>query len=267
MQLWYMNGAGNDFMVLDARGMKLDFSKLALDLCRMSGADGFMAVDESKIADFKLHFYNADGTRGEMCGNGARCICRFAYEKGIAGMEMKVETDAGIIYGEQLSESQYRVKLNNPGIMDLHRKDDVAYVELGVPGVPHAVKEIPELDWSQKEELRETARNLRYDPAFPKGANVNLYSWIGENEVRILTFERGVEDYTLACGTGSASVAVVLWEKEKLRGNKLAVHNPGGILEVVIESENNEIISLYLEGPTEVVRITKKYNIQSYSIV
>ena len=78
MRCCYMNGAGNDFMVIDARGKELDFSKLAVELCKLTGADGFMAVDEPESADFKLHFYNADGSRGEMCGNGARCICRYA---------------------------------------------------------------------------------------------------------------------------------------------------------------------------------------------
>ncbi len=255
MQVWYMNGAGNDFMIIDARGGQYDFSGLALSLCKISGADGFMAVDESEIADFKLHFYNADGSRGEMCGNGARCICRFAFEHDIAGETMTVETDAGFVYGERLNETQYRVKLNNPGILDLYRKDDVAYVELGTPGVPHAVKEIPDLRWEQAEELEEMARGLRYDSAFPKGANVNLYTWISKDIIRILTYERGVEDYTLACGTGSASTAVVLWEKGMLEGDTLTVHNPGGVLEVTIEKSNGKLESIYLEGPTEIVEM------------
>jgi diaminopimelate epimerase len=253
--VWHMNGAGNDFMVLDARGKQLDFEKLALELCGMSGADGFMAVDVSDIANFKLHFYNADGSRGEMCGNGARCICRFAYENGICKEQMTVETDAGIVLGERLSESQYRVRLNNPGILDLYRKEDVAYVELGSPGVPHAVKEMEGLCWEQMEELKEMARSLRYDPAFPKGANANLYTWLSEKEIRILTFERGVEDYTLACGTGSASTAVVLWKEGRLKDNRLTVQNRGGTLEIMIEEAGGELTALYLEGPTETVKI------------
>ena len=133
MNVWYMNGAGNDFMVIDARGQNYDFEKLALELCPITGADGFMAVDYSDKADFKLHFYNSDGTRGEMCGNGARCICRYAYDNGIAGENMVVETDAGLVYGQRLDQDLYRVKLNNPGVLDLNRKDDCAYVELGTP--------------------------------------------------------------------------------------------------------------------------------------
>ncbi len=255
MQVWYMNGAGNDFAVIDARGKKIEFSPLATALCKLTGADGFMAVDESPTADFRLHFYNADGSRGEMCGNGARCICRFAYERGIAGAEMTVQTDAGPVQGWRLSESQYRVRLNEPGVLDLHRKGDIAYVELGSPGIPHAVLEVPGLEWSQREALREQARALRYDPAFPKGANINFYTRLSENTLRILTYERGVEDYTLACGTGSAATAVVLWRKGLLPGGQLTVENPGGKLIITLSTTNDQITRLTLSGPTAVVKI------------
>ena len=254
MNVWYMNGAGNDFMVIDARGLELDFDTLSVELCKMTGADGFMAVDHSDKADFRLHFYNSDGTRGEMCGNGARCICRYAYDHGIAGESMVVETDAGLVPGWRLSENQYRVKLNNPGVFDLHRKEDVAYVELGNPGVPHAVKEVPGLTFENKAEYWELGKALRHDPAFPKGANVNFYQSMGEGEVRVLTFERGVEDYTLACGTGTGSTACVLWAEGKLPGGHLIAENQGGTLEVTLEGENGVVTSIMLEGPTQVVR-------------
>ena len=89
-----------------------------------------LAVDNSEIADFKLHFYNADGSRGEMCGNGSRCVAKFAYDHGIAPENMTIETDAGLLTADRISENQYRVRLNNPGIVDLHRSGDMAYVEL-----------------------------------------------------------------------------------------------------------------------------------------
>ncbi len=254
MNVWYMNGAGNDFMVIDARGLELDFVQLAKEYCKITNADGFMAVDDSDVADLRLHFYNADGSRGEMCGNGARCICRFAYDRGIAGKEMTVQTDAGIVYGWRLDENLYRVRLNEPGDLDLSRKGDIAYVELGRPGVPHAVKEVPGLSWDDRDALRERARALRFDPAFPKGANVNLYTWLDEDTIRILTFERGVEDFTLACGTGSASTAVVLWLKGKVPSNVLKVANPGGTLTVTLSGQDGQVDMLTLEGPTEVVR-------------
>ena len=254
MKVWYMNGAGNDFMVIDARGKEYDFSQLALELCKLAGADGFMAVDNSDKGDFKLHFYNSDGSRGEMCGNGARCICRFAYDNGIAGETMVVETDAGLVPGQRLDGNRYRVRLNNPGVMDLYRKPDCAYVELGNPGVPHAVKEVPGLCYENKADYYEMAKALRHDPAFPKGANANLYCWTGKNEVRVLTFERGVEDYTLACGTGCGSTAVTLWQKGLLPGGVLTAQNQGGILTVTITGHDGIIEAIDLEGPTEVVR-------------
>ena len=255
MKVWHMNGAGNDFMVIDARGMDADFSRLAIELCKLTGADGFMAVDASDIADFRLHFYNSDGSRGEMCGNGSRCICRFAYENGIAGESMTVQTDAGIVPGWRISHEQYRVQLNLPGVLDLHRKEDVAYVELGCPGVPHGVKEVPGLSWEQREALKPMAQALRHDPAFPKGANINLYTWLTEDTVRVLTFERGVEDYTLACGTGCGSTAVTLWAKGQLPGGKLKAICPGGTLKLTVEGENGTVTKLLLEGPTQVDQI------------
>ena len=255
MQAYYMNGAGNDFMVVDARGIQMDFEQSAIALCKLTGADGFMAVDNSDKANFRLHFYNADGSRGEMCGNGARCICRFAYDLGIAGAEMTVETDAGLVPGWRLDQNQYRVKLNNPSVLDLHRKGDVAYVELGNPGVPHAVKEYSGDLWADADSLKEELRALRFDKAFPKGANVNFYQVIGEAEVRILTFERGVEDYTLACGTGCGSTASALWKQGRLPGGVLTAYNRGGTLKVTVDGENGQVNSILLEGPTQVVKI------------
>ena len=236
MKIWYMNGAGNDFMVMDARGGAYDFQALSVELCKLTNADGFMAIDHSEKADFKLHFYNSDGSRGEMCGNGARCICRFAYDLGLVGDSMVVETDAGLVPGWRLSETQYKVKLNNPG-------------------VPHAVFQLREDIWGNADALKARFEALRHDPAFPKGANVNAHQWIDEAEVRVLTFERGVEDYTLACGTGCGSTAAALWATGKLPGGRLLCHNRGGDLTVTVSGENGVIDSILLEGPTEVVKI------------
>ena len=250
MQVWHMSGAGNDFMVLDARGKVLDYPALAKKLCAMTKADGFMAVDTSEKADFRMHFYNSDGSRGEMCGNGSRCT----YENGIAGEQVRVETDAGIVKGQRRSRDTYRVWLNVPGVLDLERKPDCAYVELGNPGIPHAVKEIPDLTWDMGEKLRPEAVSLRYDPAFPKGANVNFYRWIGEHTVRVLTYERGVENYTLACGTGCGSVTCVLWALGELPGKHLITEVRGGKLEYHIQGSDH-VKELIMDGPTEILKI------------
>ena len=256
MKVYYMNGAGNDFMVIDARQMEdLDFAGEAKRCCAVTGADGYMAVGKSDTADFRLHFYNSDGTRGEMCGNGARCICRFAYDMGIAGAEMTVQTDAGLVPGWRMDENQYKVRLNDPSALDLNRKGEIAYVELGNPGVPHGVMEYKGDLWADADGLLEQFRTLRHDSVFPKGANINFYQWMGEAEVRVLTFERGVEGYTLACGTGCGSVATAIWAKGQLPGGVLTAHNRGGTLKVTLDAEGGKVKSIFLEGPTEVVRV------------
>ena len=168
---------------------------------------------------------------------------------------MRVQTDAGIVEGCRLDEVRYRVKLNVPSVLDLARKNCVAYVELGDPGVPHAVEQMARINWSDKEQLRNHAVALRHDPAFPKGANVNMFALEAADTVRILTYERGVEDYTLACGTGSASVAAVLWVKGMLPGNRLTVLNPGGTLTVEVDGCDGKVTQIWLEGPTEVTEI------------
>ena len=255
MECLHMSGAGNDFMVIDARGLDLDLEALALSLCAKTGADGFMAVGNSETADFQLHFYNSDGTRGEMCGNGARCICKYAYDHGIAGAEMTVQTDAGLVKGWRISENRYKVQLNNPGAQALDALPGVDYVELGDPGVPHSVEEVAGLDWQNADSYRKLALSRRFDPAFHKGVNVNFYDWAGRNTVRVLTYERGVEDYTLACGTGCSSIAVSLWLRGKLPGGHLTALCRGGTLGITVTGEGGCVQALLLEGPAEVLSI------------
>ena len=255
MKCWHMSGAGNDFAVVDIRGQQADLSAMAVALCKRTGADGFMALDHSDVGDFRLHFYNADGSRGEMCGNGSRCICRFAYDHGIAGDVMQVQTDAGMVTGWRLAEDQYRVRLNNPSILELDRLPGVAYVELGDPGIPHCVERIEGLSWENGQQLLERALQLRHHSAFPKGVNVNFYDVLPNGAVRLLTYERGVEDYTLACGTGSGSVSAVLWQAGELPRNPLTVENRGGTLQIRIVQDGKKITELFLEGPATILDV------------
>ena len=110
---------------------------------------------------------------------------------------------------------------------------------------------IPGLSWDMADALRERAVSLRYAAEFPKGANINFYDWIGDTTVRVLTYERGVEDYTLACGTGCGSIASVLYTKGQLPGGVLTAVNKGGTLTVTIGSKVGAIDSILLEGPAE----------------
>ena len=241
MNVWYMNGAGNDFAVIDARNISVDMSEMAKKLCADAKCDGFMALDKSDVADIKLHFYNSDGSRAEMCGNGARCICRFAYDNGIVGEKMTVETDAGIVEGERISESVYRIRLNDVKKMEL---DNLYGLDYAIVGVPHVAIACDELEFDSVSKLLDRAREIRNQ----KNANVNFYTKINESTVRILTYERGVEDFTLACGTGSGAVAAILFERGKIEGHEVVLQNQGGNLKVVMTPNG----ALYLEGGAEV---------------
>lgn len=241
MDYVHMSGAGNDFAVVDIRRETPELSQLAVSLCRSTGADGLLAVDNSEIADFRLHYYNSDGSRADLCGNGSRCICRFAYDRGIAGEEMTVQTDAGLVYGKRIAEDQYRIRLTDPAQIRLFCKPGVHYA---LCGVPHALMELPTLSWQDRKALLPLARQLRHDPDFPQGANVTFYRWLAPGRVQVLTFERGVEDYTLACGTGCGALTAVLHQAGQLPGGKLTAENPGGTLTMQIGPEG-----LFLQGP------------------
>ena len=267
MKFWKMNGAGNDFLVLNNLIEHLPHESLpeiARTLCERHlsiGADGMMVVEApTQGGDYKMLFFNSDGSVGEMCGNGARCICRYGYENGLAGETQTVETTAGIVTGRRIDRRLYRIRLNDPTTMDLSRPVEVdgvtyecAYVELGNPGLPHAVVPYPGLRQTEENQLRELGRKLRWHSAFPKGANVNFYELTGENSVYERTFERGVEDFTYACGTGTGSVAAVLTLQGKVSGRDIRVDMTGGRLIIDVERQGQRITDLYLTGPTNIV--------------
>lgn len=263
MNFHKMNGAGNDFIIIDNRTLNLttpQLSALARYLCHRRfgiGADGLMAVEPPKQGgDFAMGFFNSDGTIGEMCGNGARCICRYGYEQGLAGEQQRVETTAGLVIGQRLGKDTYRVRLNNPSILDKDRMTAhglSGYVELGCPGVPHSLYPYAGLKTQDFDQLRPLARSLRHDPAYPKGANANLYDLIGEDHLIIRTFERGVEDFTLACGTGTGSLVALLTVMGQVSGKNVRVENPGGTLTVDARMEDGRITELYLTGPAMAV--------------
>ncbi len=267
MQFWKMNGAGNDFIVLNNLDNRLPreiLPQIARTLCERHlsiGSDGLMViVPPTQGGDYRMLFYNSDGSMGEMCGNGARCICRYGYETGLAGETQTVETTAGIITGKRISARSYKIRLNDPTNIQLHCPVEVggviydcAYVELGNPGIPHAVVPYHDLQNADQQELRELGRAIRWHPSFPKGANVNFYELIGEDHIYERTFERGVEDFTYACGTGTGSVVTVLTLQGKVSGHQVQADMTGGQLIVDAERVNTRIADLYLTGPTNIV--------------
>ena len=268
MEFWKMNGAGNDFIVVDDRQDAIPDEKwpeIIRTVCErhMSiGADGFMVVKKPTYGgDYKMLFFNSDGSMGEMCGNGARCICRYGYENGLAGEVQKVETTAGLVTGWRVDRRLYRVRLNDPCNMRLDGKAEVdgatydcAYVELGDPGIPHAAVPMKDLKDFDTQTLFRLGRKLRFYKDFPKGANVNFYEIIGPDHVYERTYERGVEDFTYACGTGTGSVVTVLTLLGKVSGKNVRVDMTGGTLYIDVERDGNGHVSdLFLTGPTNIV--------------
>ena len=262
-----MNGAGNDFIILNNLVEHIPhqrFPAIARTLChrRLSiGADGLMVIEEARQGgDFRMLFYNSDGSQGEMCGNGARCICRYGCENGLAGETQRVESPSGIVTGARIDKRNYRIRLTDPTLIDLDRPAQAlgqtwqcAYVELGDPGLPHAAVPCPGLAHRDREELRELGRALRHAAAFPKGANVNFYDVRSPQAILELTYERGVEDFTYACGTGSGSTVLALTLLGKVTGEDVAVSVPGGTLRVTIHREGEAVKAVWLTGPTNLV--------------
>ena len=269
MKFWKMNGAGNDFVIINNMEEKIPAEKfpyVAKTLCERHlsiGADGFMVVENPNNpseADYRMVFYNSDGSMGEMCGNGARCICRYGYEKGLAGEVQRVETTAGIVTGERIDKRLYRVRLNDPCNLRLDEPVEIdgktyicSYIELGNPGIPHCVVPISNLKDYPEAQLFELGRKLRYYKGYPKGANVNFCEIIGKDHIFERTYERGVEDFTYACGTGTGSVVTVLTLKGKVSGKNVKVDMTGGTLFIDVEREEDKIKNLYLTGPTNIV--------------
>lgn len=263
MKFSKMHGAGNDFVILcdlEGRLSREGMPALARRLCALHtglGADGLMLVIPAEGGgDYGMLFYNADGSLGEMCGNGARCICRYGYEHGLAGERQRVETTAGLVVGERIDKRRYRVRLNDPAMLDIRPvsvggRDYVCrYVELGNPGIPHAVVLLEDWEARDKSELRELGRALRFAPAFPRGANVSFVRLVGEDRLRAVTFERGVEDFTLACGTGCGSIAAALTAEGLVSGRDVQIEMPGGLLEVSLTAEGKRVRDIFLTGPT-----------------
>ena len=268
MEFCKMNGAGNDFIIVNNMNGESAFDKwpeIVKLLCErhMSiGADGFMVVEkaESEDADYKMLFFNSDGSMGEMCGNGARCICRYGYEFGLAGEIQRVETTAGLVIGERIDQRRYKIRLNDPSVIKLDYPIEVdgkeyacSYVELGNPGIPHAVVPMENLKEYPTRELFDLGRKMRYHEAFPKGVNVNFYEITGEDQVYERTYERGVEDFTYACGTGTCSMVTVLTLQGKASGKGVRVGMTGGELVIDVDRDGDEIKNLYLTGPTNIV--------------
>ena len=255
-----MSGSGNDFIVIDNRQPKFDeanLAKLIIGACRRKmsvGADGLILVENTDKADFKWRFYNSDGSRAEMCGNGARCVSRFANLTGIAGKKLSFLTDVGVV-SAVVSGDKVKIKMTDP--TDLREE---ASLELGGvvfdyrfinTGVPHAVFEVEDLEGL---DVVAVGRKVRHHPAFaPDGTNANFIRRNADGHLSIRTYERGVEDETLACGTGNVAAALITALRHDREPPVKLLTRSGECLTIHFERNGNRFTNVFMEGGARVI--------------
>ena len=241
------SATGNDFILFDNRDMNLErpISKL-FDLCKnhnLLRADGIIMLEKSNKAAFKMRYFNKDETEASMCGNGARSVFKFASELGISGNVF--ETNNGLYEGE-FSEEGVNLKMQSPKEIGKYKKDITNYsknIYINT-GVPHIVLLTDNLE---KEEVIKVGQKIRYDKTFPYGVNVNFMQRFSDKEISIRTYERGVEDETLSCGTGAMASAYAAY-KWFNASEYILINVLGGKLKVCFD-ENFQ--SVYLCGKVE----------------
>lgn len=219
LPFYKMNGAGNDFIVIDNRDLSIKLDAQTIEaLCdrhRGIGADGLLAVEPPQHgADYRFRYYNADGGEAEMCGNGARCFGRFTAHLGddIAD-RVTFETIAGTLAADMVGEN-VRIAMSEPNDLKLNTPTKVAGLNTAIhfvnTGVPHAVSYLPDADALDALDVFTIGRAIRrHDDFAPAGTNANFATVLSPGHIRIRTYERGVEDETLACGTGMVACALI----------------------------------------------------------
>ncbi|PIE64609.1 MAG: diaminopimelate epimerase [Desulfobacterales bacterium] len=251
-----MSGAGNDFIIIDHRSLFIPESihrQFAKAVCRRrfsAGADGLILIEHSEHHDFCWKFYNSDGSVGEMCGNGARCAARYAYRHGLVDRKMRFATGAGTIEAEIIGEPEaVRIKMTEP-----HSYQKAEPIQLGTKryeifsintGVPHAVlfykaTSAAAEDWG---------RQIRHDKQFlPAGTNVN-FVWIDNTgDLHVTTYERGVEEVTMACGTGVVASVLTAARHGLTASPATAITAGNEQLIVSFQQDGERFSNIYLQG-------------------
>ncbi|NLI34140.1 MAG: diaminopimelate epimerase [Deltaproteobacteria bacterium] len=263
-----MTGSGNDFILVDNRRGLLDADSsrhIVRMACRRKlsvGADGFILIEDDPEVDFLWRFFNADGSEAEMCGNGSRCAARFAHMKGItSGPSMSFRTLAGIIQADVRGE-RVKVRMTSP-----HSLETDFYLQIGDrpfclhfinTGVPHVVNLVEDADALEQANVLEWGRALRFHSRFqPEGSNVNFALVRDSHHMVIRTYERGVEDETLACGTGSIASALVAAAKQLVSAPVEVLTRGGETLTIHFDNPpvggKAPFNTVFLEGDAKVV--------------
>ncbi|MFH1784073.1 MAG: diaminopimelate epimerase [bacterium] len=250
-----MSGSNNDFIIVDnTKGRILRRSAFAKQVCqrRLSvGADGLILIERSRRADFRMRIFNPDGSEAEMCGNGARCAALFASKLVCSGRKnLTINTMAGILDARIMGADRVKLRMSDP--MDIKKSFEISggkkkyKLSFANTGVPHAVIFVGDIN---KVDVCKIGKAIRYHSYFsPKGTNVNFVQVKDKDSIYIRTYERGVEDETLACGTGSVASAVISWLEKGLLGRVNVYTRGGSILTIHIENDGKRIHRVYLEG-------------------
>jgi len=255
--------SGNDFIIIDNKDKQLNlynlnYSDLAKELCHRNfsiGADGILVLEESDKATFKMRIINSDGSEVAMCGNGTRCSALYAS---INGWEknLTIETGAGIL-DAIVNKNNVKVKMTDPKDMNLNiqsslfgfsNNEKVYFVNTGVEHVVCIVDNI------QKYDIKTIGRNIRNNDFFaPKGTNVNFVEIKDKENINIRTYERGVEDETLACGTGSVASAIVLGFLGIVNSPVKVKTKSGEVLTISYSIVDKKIENVYMEGTAKLI--------------
>jgi diaminopimelate epimerase len=254
MQIWFYKyqGTGNDFIILDNRSKQ--YNDLTNDhvrrLCDRRfgiGADGLMMLNEKNGYDFEMRYYNANGKEGSLCGNGGRCMVKFAYHLGIHKS----------VYKFLAYDGEHDAEIDTDGIVSL-KMNDVKQIRkfhsdfIVNTGSPHYIKMVPDV---MNVDVYKKGHEIRYSKEFEQeGINVNFVEQMEEaDKIFVRTYERGVEDETLSCGTGVTAAALMCWHNEN-GFNEVEVKTTGGSLSVEYDKLNDEgFTNIWLCGPAEKV--------------
>jgi diaminopimelate epimerase len=260
IEFFKMSGSGNDFVLIDNRSQvlgRINLKEFAKKVCERKisvGADGLIVIENSDKADFRWRFFNADGSEAEMCGNGGRCAARFACLNGIAGEALSFETLAGII-DAQVKGDVAKLRLTDSKNMEINqlitmenRLFEVNSINTGVPHVVHFVNDLEHFD------VFYVGRMIRYHEQYqPAGTNANFVEVIDKKTIKVRTYERGVEDETMACGTGSVASALISSWKGLVESPVDVRVKSGEILKIYFDKTERGFEKIYLEGRATVV--------------
>jgi len=251
LKFYKYQGTGNDFVMIDNRDMHLDKSHTSLvnKLCDRRfgiGADGLIYLQNKEGYDFEMVYFNSDGRESSMCGNGGRCIVRFAHALGLGDEEFSFLAIDGPHRGLILPDRQ--VSLLMKDVMVTFQRGGDYILNTGSPHIVHFVSDIKNFPVAAR------GREIRYSAPFrEQGINVNFAEGLYGHSIYVRTYERGVEDETLSCGTGVVASSIAFYYHTGLVATEVAVETPGGQLKVSFENRDMHFTNIWLTGPAEEV--------------